>query len=81
MKICIINDVKIPKCECGGELEIDKEIILPSYPPQYRTSCKRCGNISSIRCEDVGEKMETIEFEELMKLISNELVVGGLKLK
>lgn len=34
------------KCElCKGEMELDKNIILTSYPPKHLYKCSKCGHI------------------------------------
>ena len=43
------------KCKVCGEdaVEVDFTTILTSLPPQYRTTCKKCGHIDSIPCSEV----------------------------
>lgn len=39
--------LKVGTCaKCGGDIEVDTSKILTSYPPKYRCTCKKCGNIT-----------------------------------
>ncbi len=37
--------VKVGTCpKCGEDIEVDTSKILTSYPPNFRYTCKKCGN-------------------------------------
>lgn len=45
---------KCPKC--GGEVIVDRSMVLTSYPPKYKAVCTKCGEISYPFCSEVTER-------------------------
>ena len=49
-----VDNVKNYYCKsCGGFIEYDKSIVLPSEPPKYKGTCKSCGEICYKLCTDM----------------------------
>ena len=59
-----VKPVKIEAvCDCGGIYEINSNVVLATYPPQYQYKCNKCGEITTsteIYPKILHEKIEEI---------------------
>lgn len=41
---------------CGGDLEVDTETVLTTYPAKYACKCRKCGHICYYFCHEIRWK-------------------------
>ena len=50
------------KCEqCGERMNVDRSVVLTSYPPQYACTCPKCGNIQYELCSLCDSDQEELK--------------------